>query len=123
MSSCCVKLLCQVVVSCCSLDWQRPLEEDLDHPDDIVWYQRLVANLTLGVTRLHGRPVLARDRFWGVDVTLMEGELDASLQTLRLCEDARRYGTGHWSLVRAQQIVHQVKVLKKNRFSNKTDDD
>ena len=115
VSSCRVKLSCQVVVSCCSLDWQRPLGEDLDHPDEIVRLQRKVANYTLGVTRLHARPVLARDRFWGADVTRMEGELDNCLQLLRLEEDTRRRGKGHWSLVRAQQLLHQAKALAQNR--------
>ena len=114
-SSCCVKLSCQVVVSCCSLDWQRPLREDVDPPDEIVRLQREVANLTLGVTRLHARPVLARDRFWGVDVTRMEGELDNSLQLLRLEEDDRRQGTGHSSRVRLQQLLHQMEALAQNR--------
>ena len=102
-------------VSCCRLDYQRPLGEDFDHPDDIVWYQRVVANLMLGVLRLHRRPVFDKDRFWGYDVTYMEGELANMQQTLRVHEDERDQGTGHWVLVRLQQLMHQYETLIQNR--------
>ena len=74
--------------------------------------------MTLGVRRLHARPVLARDRFWGADVTQMEGHLDTSLQALRLWEDVRRHGAGQSSLVRAQQIEHQEEALRQNRHND-----
>ena len=91
--------MCPVVVSCCSLDWQRPLGEDLYHSDKIVMCQRQVANATLGVLRLHGRPVLARDRFWEPDVIFMEGKLDIVQQTLR-----------EWSLDTGQSTTNRASV-------------
>ena len=102
-------------LSCCSLDMQRPLGEDKDHHDEIVTCQRRVANFKLGVLRLHRRPVGHRDRFWGEDVTRMEGELDNCQQVLRLVEDEKHHGIGHWTVVRAQQLRHQAKALIQNK--------
>ena len=109
--------MCQVVTCpvCCSLDCQRPLGQDVDPPDGVVRWQRWVANLTLAVSRLHSRPVLARDRFWGHDVTLMEGHLANAQSYLRVCEDVRDHGSSHWALDRLQQIEHQWKALYQNR--------
>ena len=112
--------MCQVVTCpvCCSLDLQRPLGQDVDPPDKVVRWQRWVADLTLGVSRLHSRPVRARDRFWGHDVTRMEGHLANAQSYLRLCEDERDHGSSHRTLVRLQQILQEQKTLTQNRHDD-----
>ena len=105
-------------VSCCRLDWQRPPGEDLDHTDVIVKGQRLVANLTLGVSRLHRRPVGDRECYWGYDVTFMEATLADMQGVLRLNEDMRDHGRGHWSVVRHRQLLHQHLALFQDRHTD-----
>ena len=106
-------------VSCCRLDCQRPLGEENNHPDRIVCLERVVANVRLGLSRLHKRPVGDRDRYWGRDVTRAEGHLANTLDLLRLYEDVKENGGGHWAIVRAQQIRHQAaKALLPNRHND-----
>ena len=76
-------------MSCCRLDWQRPEGEEMDHPDDVVHWQRKVANYQVWLSRLNGRPLEERDTLWGWEVDRVERLLNVAQDMLRLVQRRR----------------------------------
>ena len=79
-----------VVVSC-SLDVQRPLREEFDSYDDVVFYQRQVEQYEAGLFRLESRPQAARDMRWDIDVATIQDFLNGANDKLNKAISERRY--------------------------------
>lgn len=79
-----------VIVSC-SLDVQRPLREEFDSFDDVVFYQRQVEQYEAGLFRLESRPQAARDMRWDIDVATTQDFLNQANDNLDKAISEKRY--------------------------------
>ena len=61
----------------------------MDHPDQVVNFQRRVANYQLCLSRLNGRRLEDRESYWGQEVVAMEHWLYVVQDTLRLVQRER----------------------------------
>ena len=104
------------LVSCCSLDVQRPPGEELRHPDRVVFLERQVAAFKRGLRRLRGRPVRQREWYWGHEVAKVEGLLAITQRWLSV-EQAKRDGetVDLVTLDRQRQLRRQLDALRENR--------
>ena len=104
------------LVSCCSLDVQRPPGEELRHPDQVVHFERQVAVYKRALRRLLARPVGQREWYWGHQVAKVEGFL-ATVQGMLSLEQAERHGetVDLVTLDRWRQLDRQLDALRENR--------
>ena len=104
------------LVSCCRLDVQRLPGEELDHPDNVVNWERRVAAYKRALGRLLGRPVGQREWYWGQEVASVKGLLATAQDCLSLAQAERNGETVDLvSVDRARQLDRQQDGLLENR--------
>ena len=108
--------LYKFLVSCCSLDVQRPPGEELIHPDRIVTLERRVAAYERALEQLLRRPVGQREWYWGQQVTRLEDYLATYPGWLSLMEAERDGRTDLVTVDRVRQLQCQLDALYQSRY-------